>query len=110
MSIQLTQFGSVKSFTSNRVAHCKNCYDKNMDKTKLMPGEKRISLSASFNRTLYLCPPCASFQVERLEALVSDLKRAINGWIDTEAEFYETQKQFEPLDIERYGKKAGWRT
>jgi hypothetical protein len=90
-AIQLSQWGSVKSFTSNRKAHCNNCSQlvgSEMVQTPILPGEKRITLTMGFNRTLYLCAECAEFQVECLESLVSDLKRAISGWIDTEAEWY----------------------
>lgn len=93
-SIQLTQFGSVKSFTSRRMAHCKNCsvFDgQDMVRKVLQPGEKRISLTCGAGkqtRTLYLCIECAEFQAERLESLALDIRRAVLGWVDTEAEFY----------------------
>lgn len=90
--ISLSQFGSVKSFTSNRTAHCKNCFERR----PMPPGEKRITLSTGLGmnaRTLYLCVECARFQAERLEQLASDLRRAVAGWVDTEAEWYANRDQ-----------------
>ncbi len=88
VSISLTPWGLVKSFTSNRKARCNNCF---FDNQGIAPGSKRITLSKGLGinaRTLYLCPTCAQSEVEGLERLAGELRRAIDGWVDTEAEWY----------------------
>jgi hypothetical protein len=86
--IALAPWHSVRSFIGKRKAHCKNC-DGFFSDNILPIGGRRITLKQSFNRTLYLCIPCAEFEAQKLEKLVHDIRRAMEMDIDTEKEFYE---------------------
>jgi hypothetical protein len=86
--IQLCNWTAIKSFASNRTARCKNCF---FESNTINKGIKRITLRTglgSNTRTLYLCTSCAEFELERLRELSSRLERAIQGWYDSDAEWY----------------------